>query len=53
MKKEHALTRYFKKLRGPERKKQVVIHVRGGVAYCTRCSRGVNVTIIDHDNDPE
>jgi len=31
--------------------KKVFIHVRGGVAYCDRVPKGVEVKIIDHDND--
>jgi hypothetical protein len=31
--------------------KKVFIHVRGGVAYCGRVPKGVEVTIIDHDNE--
>lgn len=32
-------------------KKRVLIEVLGGVAECTRCSPGVKVTILDHDNE--
>jgi hypothetical protein len=31
--------------------KKVFIHVRGGVAYCDRVPKGVEVKIIDHDNE--
>ena len=30
--------------------KKVYVHVRGGVAYCDRVPKGVEVKIIDHDN---
>ena len=29
----------------------VLIEVEGGVAYVTKCPRGVDVRIIDHDNE--
>ncbi len=32
------------------KKKIVVIHVSGGVAYIAKCPRGVNVEIVDFDD---
>ena len=32
-------------------KKKVVIEVQGGVAYVAKCPRGVEVEIIDRDNE--
>jgi hypothetical protein len=32
--------------------RRVIIEVLGGVAYVTHCPRGVEVEIIDHDNEP-
>jgi hypothetical protein len=31
----------------------VVIHVRGGVAYCAHCPPGIDVEIVDYDDREE
>lgn len=40
-------------IRQQQRKRQprVLVEVWGGVAYLTRCPRGVRVDIVDHDNE--
>ena len=39
------------KMNLPYTKNQVVIEVSGGVAEVVRCPNGIEVLIIDHDNE--
>ena len=39
------------KMNLPYAKNQVVIEVKGGVAELVRCPTGIEVIIIDHDNE--
>ena len=39
-----------KKVLKPRKVLHVVVEVRGGVAYVTKCPKGAICTIIDHDN---